>query len=299
MIQPNCLGYCVFEVSDLEGWRRFATDVVGMQVGRTVAGESISLRIDEHESRVLLRRGPADDIAAAGWEFSTEGALDEYVAALKKRGVEVSLASAERAASRDVRKLYTCADPNGWAHEFYYGPGIAPGGGIRSGLVRSGFVAGRLGVGHIVSVARDAARSNAFYREVLGFSVSDYISAQTELLADAKLEAAFYHVAAGRHHSIAVAEMPGYPKCLNHLMLEANDIADVGFAFDRFVAAGLPIYSSIGQHPNDRMISFYAGTPSGFAMEIGWGGVVIDEATWDVRSYSQASLWGHKPPPAA
>ena len=296
MTQPSCLGYCVFEVSDLERWRTFATQIVGMQVGRSATDTSLRLRIDEHESRVLLLQGPADDIAAAGWEFPTEAALDAYVAELANRGVEVTVGDENLAASRDVRKLYLCRDPNGWAHEFYLGASVAPSTApFCSPLVRGGFLAGRFGVGHIVSVARDSAQANAFYRNKLGFSVTDYIRAQTDLVASGHIEVTFYHVEAGRHHSIAVAEFPGFPKFLNHLMIEAKDITDVGLAFDRFTAAGIPIFATLGQHPNDRMVSFYAATPSGFGIEFGWGGVVVDDRTWEVKSYSQPSLWGHKP----
>ncbi|MFA5937842.1 MAG: VOC family protein [Sinimarinibacterium sp.] len=299
MTQPSCLGYCVFEVSDLGRWKSFATEVIGLQLGRAIADPSVLLRIDSHESRVILQQGPADDIVAAGWEFPTEPALESYVAGLRERGVDVTAADADLCSRRNVRKLYFCKDPDHWAHEFHFGAKIAPSDApFSSRLVSGGFLAGRLGVGHIVSVATHPEQTNAFYKDVLGFSISDYITAKTELVEGAELEASFYHVASGRHHSIAVAALPNYPKRLSHLMLEASDLSDVGLAFDRFVAAGITIYSGIGQHPNDRMISFYAQTPSGFAIEIGWGGVVIDDAKWEVKSYSQASLWGHKPPSA-
>ncbi|HKY91043.1 MAG TPA: VOC family protein [Nevskiaceae bacterium] len=296
MTRPTCLGYCVLEVSDLDAWKGFATNVVGLQPG--ASGErTLALRADSHECRVLLQKGPADDIAAAGWEFPDEGSLEAYVADLRHMGVEIVDETARLAASRFVRKLYSCRDPGGWAHEFHCGSAVANA-PFSSALVTSGFVTGRLGLGHLVISPRDADGAHAFYRDVLGFTVSDHIRAQTELVQGATLEATFYHGAGGRHHSIAVAPLPGYPKALGHLMVEARDIEDVGRAFDRFVAAGLPILSSIGQHPNDRMVSFYAGTPSGFAIEFGCGGLVIDDATWSVRTHTQASAWGHKPPAA-
>jgi hypothetical protein len=74
---------------------------------------------------------------------------------------------------------------------------------------------------------------------------------------------------------------------------------DVGRALDRVVAAGLPISSSLGKHTNDRMTSFYVRTPSGFDVEYGWGGVEIDDATWQVTSYDATSIWGHRSPHAA
>jgi len=54
---------------------------------------------------------------------------------------------------------------------------------------------------------------------------------------------------------------------------------------------------TLGGHPNDRMFSFYVKTPSGFAIEYGWGGLTIDdEETWVVRTYDKLDIWGHFPP---
>ena len=48
---------------------------------------------------------------------------------------------------------------------------------------------------------------------------------------------------------------------------------DVGLAFDRALRGGVRITQTLGRHPNDRMFSFYAKTPSGFHFELGWGAV--------------------------
>jgi extradiol dioxygenase len=49
----------------------------------------------------------------------------------------------------------------------------------------------------------------------------------------------------------------------------------------------------LGRHSNDRMISFYAETPSGFNLEFGSGAITITPETWVVRHYDRPSLWGH------
>jgi hypothetical protein len=77
-------------------------------------------------------------------------------------------------------------------------------------------------------------------------------------------------------------------------MVEVQDMDDVGLAYDRCVKAGYPMALELGHHPNDRMFSFYVRTPSGFAMEFGWGGIVVDDATWQVITYDKMSDWGHK-----
>jgi hypothetical protein len=80
-------------------------------------------------------------------------------------------------------------------------------------------------------------------------------------------------------------------------MVEVENMNDVGMAFDRCIAAGVPIQWGIGHHPNDQMFSFYVRTPSGFALEFGYGGVVINDADWKIVSYNRFSDWGHQPRP--
>jgi hypothetical protein len=43
------------------------------------------------------------------------------------------------------------------------------------------------------------------------------------------------------------------------------------------------------------MVSFYVMTPSGFEVEYGWGGRLVDDATWIVQRHDRGTLWGHKP----
>ena len=44
------------------------------------------------------------------------------------------------------------------------------------------------------------------------------------------------------------------------------------------------------------MTSFYVRTPSGFEIEYGTGGLVVDDDTWEVGEHHAQSIWGHKPP---
>ena len=77
-------------------------------------------------------------------------------------------------------------------------------------------------------------------------------------------------------------------------MLECNTLDDVGSARDLCLKRGVPIAIDLGRHMNDRMVSFYLANPSGFALEYGWDGRTIDDATWQVEHYTSIdSLWGH------
>jgi len=77
-------------------------------------------------------------------------------------------------------------------------------------------------------------------------------------------------------------------------MLEVNALDDVGLAYDRAQDHGVIIEQSLGRHPNDRMFSFYAQTPSGFQFEFGYGGRVVNDETWQPTTYHQISEWGHR-----
>jgi extradiol dioxygenase len=83
---------------------------------------------------------------------------------------------------------------------------------------------------------------------------------------------------------------------MHHLMLEVNSLDDVGTALDRCIEKKLPLAMALGHHTNDRMTSFYVRSPSGFEIEYGWGGLLVNDDDWVVRSYDSGSVWGHKRP---
>ena len=83
---------------------------------------------------------------------------------------------------------------------------------------------------------------------------------------------------------------------MGHIMIEAQSLDDVGRAYDIVRDKNIPLMLEMGKHTNDLTHSFYLFTPSGFAIEYGYGGRLIDDATWEVRSYDSPKLWGHKMP---
>jgi len=58
---------------------------------------------------------------------------------------------------------------------------------------------------------------------------------------------------------------------------------DVGATYDTCADKGVTITSTLGRHTNDRMTSFYMRTPSGFLVEYGHGGRLIDDERWEVQ----------------
>ena len=279
------LGYVGVGVSDLDRWEDLATRIVGLQLGERAADGTLHLRMDEYYHRLILHPSGDDELAYVGWQVNTPRELDALVARLEGAGVAVTEGTAEERAVRKVRRLVRFVDPSGHPFEAFYGPVVMTSAPFVPGRPMSGFKAGPLGVGHVVLMVDDRDETERFYLDLLGLRISDYGSGPV----------AFFHCNP-RHHSIGIAVRGALPtdKRLRHLMLEMQHLDDVGIAYDLCQNAGLPITITLGKHSNDHMVSFYVETPSGFALECGWGAREIDDATWEVTSYDRGDVWGHQ-----
>lgn len=287
------LGYLVFEVSDLSAWEKFAVKVIGLKIGKKTR-EQLNLRMDEFESRIFLELGEADDMIAAGWEFENEEKLLSYLNQLAIRGIKTVEAGTDLITKRFVEKMFFLIDQTGMRHEFYYCAARAQkNDGFYSNKITKGFKTGRLGVGHFVVADTVLGKLTNFYKDTLGLQISDIC--QGPIKPSVNMEVTFFHTQTGRHHSVATAKVPfEFPKRIHHIMFEVNNITDVGLAYERCQAADLTFEMGLGSHPNDEMFSFYVKSPSGFALEIGYGAIIVDDEKWDIKRYNELSSWGHK-----
>jgi 2,3-dihydroxybiphenyl 1,2-dioxygenase len=283
------LGYLGFETAELDAWESFATKVLGLGVARRLEGGGFTLRMDSYAQRFFVEPGVREDVSVIGWEVENDAALREIAGRLEGAGFAVTEGTKEEARFRTVAGLLKYRDPAGTASELFFGPEKAPE-PFRSELLVSSFVAEERGLGHAVVTSKDKKESADFYRDILGFRLSDDIVCK---YYGHDVDLSFFH-ANTRHHSVAVGGRQ--EKRIHHFMLEVASMDDVGLCFDRALKAGVPIMQTLGRHPNDRMFSFYAKTPSGVQFEFGWGGRDVDDATWTPTTYDRISEWGHHPP---
>jgi 4,5:9,10-diseco-3-hydroxy-5,9,17-trioxoandrosta-1(10),2-diene-4-oate hydrolase len=279
------LGYLEFEVSNLDKWENFATQVLGVGMMRTDGGAI--LRWDDRAARVFLKEGPADDLTTIGFECADEDELAHSLAKLRAADVPVTAATPEECALRRVAKMFRFQEACGNRAEIFVGAERA--GLFESPLVKSGFVTGEQGLGHIVLRARNRDEARDWYCDVLGFGLSDHITAD---LGGFKVDIAFLHTNP-RHHSIAIGE--NLPKRIHHVLLQVGTLDDLGRAYDRAKDHGVPITQSLGRHPNDEMVSYYALTPSGFEYEYGWGALLVEDGH-EPTTFDHISSWGHRRP---
>lgn len=278
------LAYIGFRSPNAEEWAEFGPGILGLEdAGRGPDG-ALRFRNDDAAWRIVVHPGDADDLAYLGWLVAGPAALAEAIVALEKQGLQVQRGDAALAGLRSVVELAWFVDPFGFRHELAWGLTMRPS-SFRPGRALSGFVTGAGGLGHAVLIVPDLQQAERFYTEVLGFGLSDRI----EMGASVR----FLHCNP-RHHTLAFAAVPGLVG-MHHLMLEVASLDDVGTALDLCKAQGRTLTMSLGRHTNDGMTSFYVRSPSGFDVEYGWGGALVEPSTWIAGSYDAPSIWGHRP----
>ena len=278
----QALGYVGFGSADLDDWRQFGTGLVGLQAVER-SSSLLSFRMDDRKQRIVIDRSMPEGARFFGWELADAAALDQLAARLEAAKVDFTAEPPTLADNRRVRGLISFRDPGGSRLEAFYGAEIAdtpfsPGRSI------SGFRTGPLGLGHAVLTVENIDPMMAFYVDVLGFGLSDYI--------EKPFRAYFFHINA-RHHSLALIETGR--NGMHHLMVELFSLDDVGQCYDIALTEPERVNVTLGRHTNDLMTSFYAKTPSSFMVECGWGGRDIEPTTWQpFEMKAGPSLWGHE-----
>ncbi|KAB2384852.1 VOC family protein [Actinomadura montaniterrae] len=286
------LGHVVIETRKFTDWHRFGAEGVGLHAD-TLDADTMRFRLDDHRCRFLLQRGPAEDVTAVGWHVDDHAAFERILARVRDRGVPLREGTAEQADLRGVERLWRFPGPKGITQEIYTGPRLA----AEPPLLRTGgFVTGQDGMGHIALTSTRPAQLRGYYATLFDARLTDYID---ETISGVKLKIRFLRVNR-RHHSIAVAATRGLRldpirTRVQHLNVQVADLDDMTRSYQRVKELGFRMALSVGQHTNDRELSYYAVTPSGFEWEVGWNPIVIDETTWEPSTHRGISIWGHTP----
>ena len=285
------LAYLGADATDLAAWKKFSTEVMGLQVAAESNDRRLYLRADERHHRLSIHAGDEDDITYVGWELANHRALEETASVLESNGIKVESATSDELAERCVLELahFTCPYTD-VRMELAVGNEVALYPRFISTRDLSGFVMGEQGLGHVVLLTSDVQGSAEFYVRALGFGISDYV-----LFPDGRPFGAFLHCNP-RHHSLALVSMPiGPRKRMQHLMMEHNSLDDVGQSYDLCVERKIT-KSSLGRHPDDRGLSFYFHSPSGWLFEYAWQLRTVDPKNWVTERYMMGvdNGWGHR-----
>ncbi|MCB1854888.1 MAG: VOC family protein [Halieaceae bacterium] len=285
------MGYVLVESQRIDQWQQFAGDALGMHVER-VAGVLVC-RLDDHARRIVVVDGVEEDVAALGYQLDDEAALQEVLGRLRARSVAVREGAAAEAALRGVQHFWQFKGPKGINIELFVEPLLAQ---RPLKMLASGFGTGAGGMGHVAITSRRPGDALAFWQQIFDARVSDRIE---DRVSGMTLDITFLRLNP-RHHSVAIAATRGVKMDpmrtrIHHLNIQPVTLDDLGAAYGRCRKLGFRMALGVGQHPNDKEISFYAVSPSGFYLEYGWAPIEVDEASWEMTLHKGISVWGHSP----
>ncbi len=213
-MRPIALGYLVVSAKSLEDWATYGSGQLGLQ-GVDRSRSTLAFRMDDRKQRIVINEDGASTISAYGWEMADAKALDAMAARLEQAGVRSRAAHGLLQMSA-MSLTFVVNDPSGNRIELFHGPEIAseP---FQAGRNIAGFRTGAQGLGHVVMQSADIDPMIAFYRDVMGFGVSDFY--------DRPFKACFFHVNP-RHHSFALIQND--KTMVHHLMMEYFAFDDMG-----------------------------------------------------------------------
>lgn len=286
----RALGYVGFESPEAKAWQTFGPEIFGLGLAEPGNDGTVYLRMDDRHHRIAIHPGEADRLAYIGWELRGSADFAAAVEQLHGTKLDVTKGSAAECAERRVQELVRFHDPAGYFHEVFYGPTVFAN-SFLPGKPMGGFVADGYGVGHVVVVVPELSRElEEFATGVLGFEL--FGGAPAEMGQHGGPKPRFYRCNR-RTHCFAYIGIPGL-RGVQHMCIEANRLDDVGRAYDLAQERNLPIKVSLGRHTMDTLVSFYMRTPSGFDIEFGAGGQLLDNDFVQVNP-SHSEVWGHNP----
>src|SRR6202045_4709127 len=163
MVQVTELGYMGVGVKQLDEWKNFATQILGMQL---TDGERdrCYLRMDYWHHRLVLHETGTDDLEYLGFRVAGASEFAEMQHQLETAGIKFRVGSEDEAAERRVLEVMKLTDPGGNPLEIFHGPEVQfrqpfhPGRGMHGR-----FKTGTGGLGHCIVRQDDPGAAQRFY----------------------------------------------------------------------------------------------------------------------------------------
>jgi catechol 2,3-dioxygenase-like lactoylglutathione lyase family enzyme len=276
------LRYVAIATPEYERSKAFFTEAWGLHdTGADHHGRAyLRTQLDEPFQLVLVP-GPERRIDRIAFGLATEHDVDAAARELDRAGVP-TIASPHHLATPGGGYGFQFLDPDNRCIEV--SAGVATGPPAARGPIPEKLA-------HIVVNTPDIDRSTAFYRDVLGFKLSDWSEHQMSFLR-----------CNPEHHSIAFNAAPH--AAYNHTSWTMGSIDELFRAQGRVRAFGSPLMWGTGRHGPGSQVFNYFVEPSGYVVELIADGIEIaDEAAWKPQVWQRTpeamDLWNTAGPPSA
>lgn len=285
------IGYLVAESNKFDEWIDFAQKCLGLCLAERTE-KSISFRIDNYQKRLIITKGNQEDVTHLGVQLNDESVLNEVLNRFDTRGIQYQQGDADEAKFRGVKAFWSLRGPKNIQIELFVDE-LQSEHPLETKV--SGFYTDASGMGHVAITSRKPEKMIRFWQEFFDARLTDTIEQKVN---GAILDISFLRLNE-RHHSIAIARTRGFAidpirTRIQHVNFQVLTLEDVTASYQRCKDYGFNVVWDMGLHTNDREVSFYVASPSGFEVELGWNPLKINELTWKPIKHTAISVWGHK-----
>jgi len=289
MIQVTELGYMGVGVKDLAAWKEFAGQIMGFEVTDEGEPDRCYLRMDYLHHWLVLHADGSDDLSYLGLRVAGPDEFAQMQRQLSEAGIKFRVGSDDEADERRVLEVLKLSDPDGNPIEIFHGPLVQFSKPFHPGRGMHGrFKTGAGGLGHCIIRERDVEAARRFYINLGMRGGIEY------KFGKGRRTGLVFMDCNERDHTVAFG-IPGADRRLNHVMVEVDNLDDVGMTYDLVQKNRVPVTITPGKHSNDHMYSFYFRNPSGWMFEYGWG---ARPATHQSEYYGD-DIYGHQMQPDA
>jgi catechol 2,3-dioxygenase-like lactoylglutathione lyase family enzyme len=269
------LRYVAIVAPEFDASRAFFSGAWGLRDTGAPSGDAAYLRTASTEAfQLALLRGPQRAIGRIAFGLATKAAVDDAARELAAAGVPVIEAPHELDTPGNGYGL-RFLDPDNRCVELSADVTTSSAGEAKAVPQK---------LAHVVVNTPDIDRATAFYRDLLGFHISDWSEHVMSFLR-----------CNPEHHSIAFNQAPH--SAYNHTSWTMASIDELFRAQGRVRASGTELQWGTGRHgPGDQVFNYYI-EPSGYVVEYIADGIEIGEdEAWEpqvwVRKPEFMDLWG-------
>lgn len=280
MINLHDIRYVRLGTANLDEARRYATQVLGLQIAREANG-AVYFRSDSRDHTLCYYEGNPQETTTA-FEVRTAQDLEDAAVLLERNEFNVQRGSRADAQVRYVDDFIRFKDPSGNNIELVLRPQAS---GRRYFPSRD---AGITGFSHIGLRTMNARRDELFWTQLANARVSDRIGEAPLLRIDEI------------HHKIAL--FPSSHPGVQHINHQVESVDDLMRAYYFLVERGIRILFGPGRHPTSGAMFLYFEGPDGMTYEYSTGVSLIsaeNDATHQPRQFPAEGAgfcaWGAKP----
>jgi catechol 2,3-dioxygenase-like lactoylglutathione lyase family enzyme len=268
-----------FGVTDSARAEAFYTNTWGLRVSAR-SGDIVYLRATGKDHHVLaLHPHHSSEILSVSFRVKAEETLTCIQEAVVRAGGEV-VAPAAPNPEPDGGVVLKVATPEGFILRFHHGDVAHNDGGVQGALA--------LRMSHVNLNCKDLEATSRFFRNVLGFALTDRSKAMAFLRCNSD------------HHAVVLADsgLDG----LNHVAFMMPDWESVMLGSGRMIDEGFPIGWGVGRHgPGNNVFSYFVD-PFGFVVEYTAEVLQVDDQyqahgpEYWVWPLGRTDHWGIAPP---